>query len=65
MAVHINDISIRIYDEGLSVLRCMMEKNDKKTRSQIMSKIHGKDTKPEVMLRKALWHKGIRYRKNH
>ncbi|MDY4474360.1 very short patch repair endonuclease [Mitsuokella sp.] len=34
-------------------------------RSHIMSKIHGKDTKPEVRLRKALWHKGIRYRKNY
>lgn len=34
-------------------------------RSHIMSKIHGKDTSPEVRLRKALWHKGIRYRKNY
>lgn len=29
-----------------------------------MSHIRSKDTKPEVMLRKALWHKGCRYRKN-
>ncbi len=29
-----------------------------------MSKIRGKDTKPEVMLRKALWAKGYRYRKD-
>ena len=29
-----------------------------------MVAIHSTDTKPEVMLRKALWHKGIRYRKN-
>lgn len=29
-----------------------------------MSKIHGKDTKPEVLLRKELWHRGYRYRKN-
>ena len=29
-----------------------------------MSKIHGKDTSIEIMLRKALWNKGIRYRKN-
>ena len=34
-------------------------------RSHIMSRIHGKDTRPEVRLRKALWHKGIRYRKNY
>ncbi|MBE6073597.1 MAG: very short patch repair endonuclease [Selenomonas ruminantium] len=42
-----------------------MEEQASKVRSYIMSKVHGKDTKPEVMLRKALWHKGIRYRKNY
>jgi DNA mismatch endonuclease (patch repair protein) len=36
-----------------------------KARSKIMSRIHGKNTKPEIMLRKALWHQGIRYRKNY
>ena len=30
-----------------------------------MSRIKGKDTKPELVLRKALWAKGIRYRKNY
>lgn len=30
-----------------------------------MSHIRGHDTKIEVMLRKALWHEGIRYRKNY
>ena len=30
-----------------------------------MSRIHGKDTSIEVRLRKALWHKGFRYRKNY
>jgi DNA mismatch endonuclease, patch repair protein len=34
-------------------------------RSRIMSKIRGKDTKIEVKLRLALWHMGIRYRKNY
>jgi DNA mismatch endonuclease (patch repair protein) len=29
-----------------------------------MQSIRAKDTKPEIMLRLALWHKGIRYRKN-
>ena len=29
-----------------------------------MVAIHSTDTKPEVMLRKALWHQGVRYRKN-
>lgn len=30
--------------------------------SKIMSKIRGKDTKPELQFRKALWKKGVRYR---
>ena len=30
-----------------------------------MSKIRGKDTKIELLLRKALWNEGIRYRKNY
>ncbi len=30
-----------------------------------MSHIRGKDTKPEIILRKALWNNGIRYRKNY
>jgi|SRR5690554_5481116 len=31
-------------------------------RSKIMSRIRGKNTKPELRFRKALWKKGIRYR---
>ena len=31
-------------------------------RSKNMSAIHSKDTKPEIVLRKALWNKGYRYR---
>ncbi len=33
-------------------------------RSKIMSRIKGKNTKPEILLRKALWGQGIRYRKS-
>ncbi|APY08165.1 very short patch repair endonuclease [Winogradskyella sp. J14-2] len=33
-----------------------------KKRSKIMSKIRGKDTKPEHQFRKALWKEGVRYR---
>jgi DNA mismatch endonuclease (patch repair protein) len=33
-------------------------------RSKCMSRVKGKDTSIEVLLRKALWHDGIRYRKN-
>lgn len=34
-------------------------------RKKNMQRIRSKDTKPEVVLRKALWHKGYRYRKNY
>lgn len=34
-------------------------------RHKNMQHIKAKDTKPEILLRKALWHKGIRYRKNY
>ncbi len=33
-------------------------------RSKLMGKIRNKNTKPEITLRKAMWHKGIRYRLN-
>lgn len=33
-------------------------------RSKLMAKIRSKNTKPEILLRKALWASGIRYRKN-
>lgn len=35
-----------------------------KKRSKIMSKIRGKNSKPELQFRKALWAKGVRYRVN-
>lgn len=35
---------------------------DKATRSRMMSGIKGKNTKPEVMIRKGLFSKGFRYR---
>lgn len=35
------------------------------SRRKIMKAIKSKDTKPEVLLRKALWHRGYRYRKNY
>jgi len=33
-------------------------------RSTLMSKIRSKDTKPEILFRKALWASGVRYRIN-
>lgn len=38
---------------------------DKKTVSKNMSHIRSTDTSIEVKLRKGLWHKGYRYRKNY
>ena len=47
----------------------MVKKVDTRTeeekRSYIMSRVKGKATKIEIMLQKALWHKGVRYRKNY
>lgn len=42
-----------------------MDRISKERRSQNMRKIRSKDTKPEIFLRTALWHAGIRYRKNY
>jgi len=36
----------------------------KKKRSEIMSKISGKETKPEIIVRKYLFKNGFRFRKN-
>lgn len=33
-----------------------------KQRSQLMAKIKAKNTSPEILLRKALWNNGVRYR---
>lgn len=37
----------------------------KDQRRKNMQRIRSKDTKAEVLLRKALWHRGVRYRKNY
>lgn len=37
----------------------------KEQRKKNMQSIRSKDTRIEIILRKALWHKGIRYRKNY
>jgi DNA mismatch endonuclease (patch repair protein) len=41
-----------------------MDTFSKSKRSEIMSKVSGKDTKPEILVRKYLFSKGFRYRKN-
>jgi len=57
-------------EETLSKKKATYGKNkDKKdvcaVRSYTMSQVKGKDTKIELIFRKALWHSGIRYRKNY
>lgn len=42
-----------------------MDKHTKEQRSRNMKAIKNKDTKPEIILRKELWNKGYRYRKNY
>lgn len=42
----------------------MDEERQKQIRSYNMSRIHGKDTKPEEVVRKYLFSRGFRYRKN-
>ncbi|MFK8302807.1 very short patch repair endonuclease [Capnocytophaga stomatis] len=42
----------------------MSDKYSKSKRSDIMSKISGKETKPEILVRKYLFAHGFRYRKN-
>lgn len=42
-----------------------MDDLTKEQRHKAMSHIRAKDTKPEIILRKALWHQGLRYRKNY
>lgn len=36
-----------------------------KITTKIMSSIPGKDTRPELLLRKSLWSRGLRYRKHY
>lgn len=42
----------------------LADNRSKELRSRTMSRIRSKDTKSEILLRHALWTKGMRYRKN-
>ena len=42
-----------------------MDKLSKEQRHRNMAAIHGKDTKPEILVRKFLFSRGFRYRLNH
>lgn len=45
--------------------RSFSKMRDPETTHKIMSAIHSKNTTPEIALRKALWHKNLRYRVNY
>ena len=40
----------------------MVDNLSKETRSRVMSSIKGKNTKPEITIRKILWSQGFHYR---
>lgn len=42
-----------------------MKKNKPMSRSENMARVKSKNTKPEIFLRKILWHRGFRYRVNY
>ena len=42
-----------------------MDKLSPQQRHNNMAAIHGKDTKPEMIVRRGLWKRGFRYRLNH
>lgn len=42
----------------------MSERARHKSRSQIMASIHSSDTGPELLVRRGLWRRGVRFRKN-
>lgn len=45
-------------------IRYVMDIWNKEKRSAVMAKIRSKDTKPELLVRRYLYHRGYRYRKN-
>lgn len=52
-------------DEGEEIVPTRHGFKTTPTRSKVMGRIKGTDSKPEVTLRKALWRRGYRYRKNY
>lgn len=42
-----------------------MDKLSSEQRHKVMASIRGKNTKPEMIVRKGLWKRGFRYRLNH
>jgi len=57
----------KIYEraEADSYIEISMDKLSAQQRHANMAAIHGKDTKPEMVVRRFLWGRGFRYRLNH
>ncbi|HLT06793.1 MAG TPA: very short patch repair endonuclease [Cyclobacteriaceae bacterium] len=65
---HLFVISLKKYSEPKIRVPKFCEENGfytTKARSSNMSKIKGSNTKPEKLLKKALWHAGLRHKRNH
>ena len=66
----LKELQITLLDIQLESELTLFRKNEmsdifaKSKRSEIMSKISGKETEPEILVRKYLFSKGFRYRKN-
>ena len=60
------EVSMRNCIKGISKLSYLLiqmaDNVSREKRSKIMSSIKGKNTKPEIIVRKLLWAQGIRYR---
>ena len=52
----------RVFFNSIFEFIIVPDKFSSEVRSRIMSKIRGKNTKPELVVRKLLWHRGFRYR---
>lgn len=73
-AAGINESYSTELQKALNIYRCLEQNSygifvtdvlTKEQRHKNMKNIRGKDTRIEVILRKALWNKGYRYRKNY
>ena len=52
-------------EPGLDEAHISSDEQERERRSANMAAIHGKDTKPEMVVRRWLWGHGYRYRLNH
>lgn len=65
MQITIKYIYIKANEKSIKFEGIFMDKLTKEQRHKNMSRIKNKNTKIEIVLRKALWNKGYRYRENY